>query len=1484
MNNTEQVRIETPSLPKGGGAITGMTGAPGIIGPDGTATFSVPLPVSHGRGYFPEPVLSYSSRNGNDAFGLGWTVSMAAVSRRAVKGVPRYTNEDEFTGPDNEVIVPVLGSDGKPVSSLKSKLLDTDLGTKYRVTEYRPRLETSSDLLQYWQAERDAPGGPSEFWVIFAADGQVHLFGYEDSARIYKPDNPQHIARWLINASVSPQGEQIYYRYRNEDNEGCSEDEIRFHQKQSFRYPEKICYGNKKSGRNFPCVNNSADDNQWLFFLVFDYGQRSCMLEDIPGWQIPAGQHWPVRQDIFSSYEYGFEIRIRRLCRQVLLFHRTADLASGTDQRRDPELVSRLVLTYDESPIMTTLIAVRRSGFTDPADKNRKTVLPPLEFNWTKPEKWPEHQWETLDHIGKLNSHQPYQFLDLWGEGSKGILYKNRGAWWYRSPVRNKNSSDINAVTWSEPQLLPDIPALDKHALLIDLDGDGRLEWVVIHRGANGYYPQDKDNAEKWLRFSSLSGLPTEFHYPSAQLIDFTGKGLYDLVVVGPKSVRLYPSDSKGWEAGTIIQQPDNVTLPIFGGNERYFTGFSDLPGSGQQHLVRINMDGVYYWPNKGNGYFGHPVYIPGFIPGEHFDPANLYLADIDGNGLADIIYAYSDHLDIYINQSGNRFSEPVKLPLPEGIRYDHTCELQFADIRGNGVDCMILTRPLPVLRHWLFEFSAKKPWLLSEVNNNMGMNYALSYRSSAQLWLDEKAASDHQKTPVCYLPFPVHCVWKTETKDEITGNTLTSTVNYRHGAWDGSEREFRGFGYVEITDSLLTENEEGKPETTMPKQTRSWFATGIESLDKRFPGEYWNKDKAAFPGFKHRFTQNYGDEETECRDDCKGAANYWLHRGLKGQLLRQEIYGIDKSELSAVPYEVTEQRVAVRLTETRGSYPVIRPSVIEHRRYLYDRFTTDPKCTQHVILSSDQYGLPLEQVTISYPRRSPGAVNPYQSLDCLPESTWQSSYDAQQMKLHFVLQKNSYYVLDKPKDSIYQLAIENEQRQDSAEFDGSKLPKDGYMLESLSGKDSLICKSDEFTFSGQSRVLYLNKSGESELLSPDFPVRVAYTEHAEFDENNLKEMELCFPGKDIAELLSSGGYKTTEYAFPAENEKIKVIYASQRDMTEYGNQEQFYKPVSYRATSLTKFNKLEWDKYFCVVVKYTDSAGGITTPEYNVKYLSPAKITDVNDNTSTVTYNGAGQIISTRFFGTEQGKNTGYSDAVLEMPDSVTDALNLTARLPVSQLFLYEPNSWMLKVSTEFMTPEYNDIILRLKNDHIITEDGYFSAFSRDRMSEENRCLIKAVMMPDKNRLPPHILQLQTDRYDNDITQQIRQKVTFFDGFSRQLQTSVRVKSDNTIVRNNKTGHTLKINNSDFRWAVTGRKEYNNKGYIIREYQPYFINDWRYVRDYIVQKEQWSDTHYYDPLGRLISVMTAKGYLRNSIYTPWFIVQEDENDTAKLS
>lgn len=35
--------------------------------------------------------------------------------------------------------------------------------------------------------------------------------------------------------------------------------------------------------------------------------------------------------------------------------------------------------------------------------------------------------------------------------------------------------------------------------------------------------------------------------------------------------------------------------------------------------------------------------------------------------------------------------------------------------------------------------------------------------------------------------------------------------------------------------------------------------------------------------------------------------------------------------------------------------------------------------------------------------------------------------------------------------------------------------------------------------------------------------------------------------------------------------------------------------------------------------------------------------------------------------------------------------------------------------------------------------------------------------------------------------------------------------------------------------------------------------------------------------MGRLIRVVTAKGYLRRTQYYPWFVVKEDENDTEAL-
>jgi hypothetical protein len=84
------------------------------------------------------------------------------------------------------------------------------------------------------------------------------------------------------------------------------------------------------------------------------------------------------------------------------------------------------------------------------------------------------------------------------------------------------------------------------------------------------------------------------------------------------------------------------------------------------------------------------------------------------------------------------------------------------------------------------------------------------------------------------------------------------------------------------------------------------------------------------------------------------------------------------------------------------------------------------------------------------------------------------------------------------------------------------------------------------------------------------------------------------------------------------------------------------------------------------------------------------------------------------------------------------------------------------------------------------------------------------------------------------------------------------------------------------FRWAVSGRTEYDNKGQAIRTYLPYFLDSWEHVSNDSARQDLYADTHYYDPVGREWQVITAKGWLRRMLFTPWFVVSEDENDTLE--
>src|SRR5690242_11245197 len=104
------------TTPKGGGAIKGIGEKFEVAGATGTASLSVPLPVSPGRnGFGPAVGLSYDSGHGNGPFGLGFALSVPTITRKTDKGLPRYydTEEsDEYILSGAEDLVPNRKPDG----------------------------------------------------------------------------------------------------------------------------------------------------------------------------------------------------------------------------------------------------------------------------------------------------------------------------------------------------------------------------------------------------------------------------------------------------------------------------------------------------------------------------------------------------------------------------------------------------------------------------------------------------------------------------------------------------------------------------------------------------------------------------------------------------------------------------------------------------------------------------------------------------------------------------------------------------------------------------------------------------------------------------------------------------------------------------------------------------------------------------------------------------------------------------------------------------------------------------------------------------------------------------------------------------------------------------------------------------------------------------------------------------------------------------
>ena len=137
----------------------------------------------------------------------------------------------------------------------------------------------------------------------------------------------------------------------------------------------------------------------------------------------------------------------------------------------------------------------------------------------------------------------------------------------------------------------------------------------------------------------------------------------------------------------------------------------------------------------------------PLFEDDDLFNQARVKLFDTDGSGTADIVYLASDGIRIYLNYSGNGWSDAHVLP--QFAPANSETSVSVVDFLGRGTACLLWSSSLPddsthPLRY-IDLMDGQKPHLLVSVKNNLGAETRIEYASSTEFYLADKAAG---KTP----------------------------------------------------------------------------------------------------------------------------------------------------------------------------------------------------------------------------------------------------------------------------------------------------------------------------------------------------------------------------------------------------------------------------------------------------------------------------------------------------------------------------------------------------------------------------------------------------------------------------------------------------------------------------------------------------------------------------------------------------------------
>lgn len=1229
-------------------------------------------------------------------------------------------------------------------------------------------------------------------WRLTTPNNVTSIYGASAAARLADPADPGRVFTWRLERTYDDRGNCVEYQYKAEDLVGVDTASVAEQHRLSGRALVANTYLKRvRYGNATPYhpIDHPVVDHH--LELVFDYGDHN------PATPTPTEDRpWPARPDPFSSCRAGFEVRTYRLCQRVLMFHRFDELSPA------PQLVASLRLIHAvQSPGLSFLVEVESAGHRPSAGGGfTSKTLPPMSIDYSSLE------WSTAVHEVDEGSseHIPAgvgggaaRWVDLEGTGLPGVLIETRDCWRFKPNLGDGRLGPSRVV-----QAKPNVDGVrDGDLMLLDIEGDGRFRAVAIGRGIQGTFEPDDEGA--WQTFRPFAAVPTSIPRQT-RLIDLTGDGRPDLLIDEDQAVCWY--EGKGREGFAPPERvrrrlDDDATPQLIHASADEGVFLADMSGDGLADVVRIRAAEISYWPNLGYGRFGPRVVManaPRIEAEGDFDPRRIRLADVDGSGTADLLYVGSTAARLWMNSCGNEWvAGLIVAPLP-GLHSAATVEL--ADVLGSGTVSLVWSSSLPADRRAPMRYvdllGGRKPHLLTGYRNNTGKEVRLGYTPSTRYFLE---AARTPQPWVSAAPFAVHCVSRVESIDHVTGNRLSTMYRYHHGYFDRAEREFRGFARVDQLDTedfdaltaLGAANATDPALHQPPVLTRTWYHTG-----------QWMGHEKVLTQFAHEYYRNpvlpdRGPLPPELPAGLTPDEQRQAVRACKGLLLRTETFALDGSADAPHPYLVSENscKVAVLQPAAGRAAAVFRVTPTETLTYHYERDPAEPRVAHTLVLEEDDRGNVLVATSVVYPRPSTNAGLPRPVQNAQAQtliSVTEAEYTAD--------------VETGAPDRVFRLR----EPFTSRTYELTNAPRAAAFYTADELRRALAVATDaglEETPTGTARRLL--SEHRTEYLRDDLTgplpfgtigalglVHRVYS--AAFTDSLLADL---YGNRVDDAMLLAAGYLELDGKWWA---------PSGRSRFETDAPQHFYLP-SGTVDPMGQTTTVDYDAHDLLVVSITDPLGNVVTARNDYVVLGPDLVTDPNDNRVAVQLDELGVAVATAVMG----------KAGLAQGDTLNDP---TVRVE------YDLEQWRTK-----QKPNFHRTILR------------------ERHGAANP--------------------------------RVQERYAYSDGFGNLVLTKVQAEPGLARRFDPIAGGVVEVDTTpNVRWIGTGRHIVNNKGNPVRSYEPYFS----VTREYedaaeLVQTGATTSLHY-DPVGRVVRTDLPDGTFVRSVLHAWQNVLHDANDTVRQS